>query len=128
MCIVLQVILLLSSIYITLCSTMCPCNTCIIIPCRPVILSSKQSHVTSLLKSDPVTSSFSHPSPSTTPEVNGDRVLQVMKWGLVPNWHRGEASKFPTLLNNCRCEGLMEKPSFRNAVQKKQRCVVLADG
>ena len=100
-------------------------------PCRPVLLSSKQSHVASFPKSDTATLSSTHLSPSSdssTPEETGDRVLQVMKWGLVPNWHRGESSKFTTLLNNCRCEGLMEKTSFRNAVQKKQRCVVLADG
>ncbi|XP_064395099.1 abasic site processing protein HMCES-like isoform X2 [Halichondria panicea] len=51
-----------------------------------------------------------------------------MKWGLVPSWYKGEPGKFSTLLNNCRHEGMLEKPSFRTAVQKKQRCVVLADG
>jgi len=76
----------------------------------PVLLSSQQSHV-------------SPKSPGT------ERVLQVMKWGLVPSWHQGEdASKFPTLLNNCRFEGMLEKPSFRPAVQRRQRCVVLVDG
>ena len=52
-----------------------------------------------------------------------------MKWGLVPSWHKGEdARSFPTLLNNCRYDGMFEKPSFRNAISKRQRCVVLADG
>ncbi len=58
----------------------------------------------------------------------GRRVLQTMKWGLVPSWHRGDPASFPTLLNNCRVEGMMEKASFRNAVNKNQRCVVMVDG
>ena len=57
----------------------------------------------------------------------GDRVLQAMKWGLVPNWHKGP-QPFSTLLNNCRLDGITEKPSFRGALQKGQRCVVVVDG
>ena len=51
-----------------------------------------------------------------------------MKWGLIPSWHKGNPRSFPTLLNNCRYDGMFEKPSFRNAIAKKQRCVVLVDG
>ena len=51
-----------------------------------------------------------------------------MKWGLMPSWHKGDLGSFPTLLNNCRSDGMTEKASFRTAVQKSQRCVVLADG
>ena len=61
-------------------------------------------------------------------DLEGSRVIQTMKWGLVPGWHQGQANSFPTLLNNCRAEGMMNKSSFRNAVQRGQRCVVLADG
>lgn len=57
---------------------------------------------------------------------SGERVLQAMKWGLIPNWHK-EPSDLP-LLNNCRSDGMMKKVSFRNAVQNGQRCVVIADG
>ena len=57
-----------------------------------------------------------------------ERVIQTMKWGLVPSWHKGEPGTFPTLLNNCRSDGMMEKASFRTAIQRRQRCVVLADG
>lgn len=59
---------------------------------------------------------------------DGDRVLQCMKWGLVPNWHKGEPSSFGTMLNNCRLDGITEKPSFRGALSKGQRCVVVVDG
>eukprot|EP00731_Ephydatia_muelleri_P024721 Em0016g992a len=49
-----------------------------------------------------------------------------MKWGLIPHWHK--APNDLPLLNNCRSDGMMEKVSFKNAVQKGQRCVVIADG
>ena len=57
-----------------------------------------------------------------------ERVIQTMKWGLVPSWHKGEPGTFPALLNNCRSDGMLEKASFRTAIQRGQRCVVLADG
>lgn len=81
---------------------------------RPVLLSSQHAHVTRLL------------SPSEG--LATGRVLQVMKWGLVPGWYREEEGKTPTLLNNCRHEGMLEKVSFRPAVRNNQRCVVLVDG
>ena len=55
-------------------------------------------------------------------------MLQVMQWGLVPSWHHGDSpSSFGSILNNCRCETMFEKPSFR-AIEKGRRCVVVADG
>lgn len=59
---------------------------------------------------------------------HGDRVLQCMKWGLVPSWHKDDPSSFGTMLNNCRLDGITEKPSFRGALSKGQRCVVVVDG
>ena len=56
-------------------------------------------------------------------------MLQVMQWGLVPSWHRGDSpSSFGTILNNCRQETMFEKPSFRAAIDKGRRCVVVVDG
>jgi putative SOS response-associated peptidase YedK len=55
----------------------------------------------------------------------GDRVIQLLRWGLVPFW-----AKDPSIgsqMINARAETLAEKPSFRNAL-KKRRCLVLADG
>ena len=58
-----------------------------------------------------------------------ERVLQTMQWGLVPSWHRGDSpSSFGTVLNNCRHETMLEKPSFRTAIERGRRCVVVADG
>ena len=52
-----------------------------------------------------------------------------MQWGLVPSLHRGDSpSSFGSILNNCRCETMFEKPSFRTAIEKGRRCVVVADG
>ena len=48
-----------------------------------------------------------------------------MRWGLIPSW-----AKDPSIGNrmiNARGETVAEKPSFRNALQRR-RCLVLADG
>jgi putative SOS response-associated peptidase YedK len=50
---------------------------------------------------------------------------QLMKWGLIPFW-----AKDPSIGNrmiNARAESVVEKPSFRQAFQKR-RCLILADG
>ena len=84
-------------------------------------MSSQHKHVLRTIGDSPPTDSG--PSDHTD-----ERVIQSMKWGLVPSWHKGDPKKLPMLLNNCRFESMLEKPSFRNAVQRRQRCVVLADG
>jgi putative SOS response-associated peptidase YedK len=53
------------------------------------------------------------------------RKAEWMRWGLIPSW-----AKDPTIGNrliNARAETLVEKPSFRNAYNKR-RCLILADG
>jgi putative SOS response-associated peptidase YedK len=48
-----------------------------------------------------------------------------MKWGLVPSW-----AKDPSIgskMINARSETVQEKPSFRNAFNRR-RCLILADG
>lgn len=80
---------------------------------RPVLVSGYQPHIKSSIEEH-------------SAQESGERVLQTMKWGLVPHWHKA-CNDLP-LLNNCRSDGMMEKVSFRNAVQKGQRCVVIADG
>ena len=50
---------------------------------------------------------------------------RTMKWGLIPFW-----AKDPSIGNrmiNARAETVAEKPSFRNAFQRR-RCLVVADG
>ena len=56
---------------------------------------------------------------------NGSRTLKMMKWGLVPSW-----AKDPAIGNrmiNARAETVAEKPSFRNAFNRR-RCLILANG
>ena len=83
----------------------------------PVLLSGSHAHLTKTTQGTP-----------QNEKDTGERVIQTMKWGLIPSWHKGDLGSFPTLLNNCRSDGMTEKASFRTAVQRSQRCVVLADG
>ena len=53
------------------------------------------------------------------------RQAEYMRWGLIPSW-----AKDATIGNrmiNARGETVAQKPSFRNALQRR-RCLVLADG
>jgi putative SOS response-associated peptidase YedK len=50
---------------------------------------------------------------------------KVMKWGLVPSWAH-DASMGHRMIN-VRSETLLEKPSFKNALQKR-RCLIPANG
>lgn len=55
--------------------------------------------------------------------------IQLFCWGLIPFWIKDEKTaeelRFKTM--NARAEELFEKPSFRDAAEKKH-CLVLADG
>jgi putative SOS response-associated peptidase YedK len=53
------------------------------------------------------------------------RVLKLMKWGLVPFWAKDEKIGYKMI--NARSEGIESKPSFRDPF-KKRRCLVLSDG
>jgi len=55
----------------------------------------------------------------------GQRVADLLRWGLIPNW-----SKDPMIgarLNNARAESITEKPSFRSAYRQR-RCLIPANG
>ena len=58
-----------------------------------------------------------------TPE--GERVADLMRWGLVPHWAKDEGIGHK--LTNARAEGMADKPSFRQAVRRR-RCIVPASG
>lgn len=55
----------------------------------------------------------------------GARHFALVRWGLVPAWVKEIKPGRP--LTNARAEGILEKPSFRNAM-KRRRCLVPADG
>jgi putative SOS response-associated peptidase YedK len=56
---------------------------------------------------------------------SGERVMQTLRWGLLPSWAKDET--IANRLINARAETLSEKPSFRTAYRKR-RCIVPADG
>jgi putative SOS response-associated peptidase YedK len=56
---------------------------------------------------------------------DGVRVLELMRWGLVPPWSASLADGARMI--NARSEGIATKPAFRDAV-KARRCLVPADG
>ena len=51
---------------------------------------------------------------------------QVLRWGLVPHWAK-DPKALGLKLINARSETMAEKPSFRDAVERR-RCLVIADG
>ena len=51
--------------------------------------------------------------------------LELFQWGLIPSWSSDRGR--PGQLINARSESVAQKPSFREAFQKR-RCLVLADG
>lgn len=57
--------------------------------------------------------------------VAGKRQFALVRWGLIPTWVK-DPREF-ALLINARIEGVLDKPSFRNAIRRR-RCLVPADG
>jgi len=58
---------------------------------------------------------------------DGARVLEMMRWGLVPFWAGKPGAKRPPLMINARVESIDTKQVFRDALGRK-RCLVPADG
>lgn len=67
--------------------------------------------------------SLSVPVIRQSPE--GKRVVDLLRWGLIPNWAKDPS--IGTKLNNARGESVADKPSFRSAY-KRRRCIVPASG
>jgi putative SOS response-associated peptidase YedK len=56
---------------------------------------------------------------------DGVRRLGTFRWGLVPFWSKD--AKGGAKMINARAEGLLDKPAFKRAFERK-RCIVPADG
>jgi putative SOS response-associated peptidase YedK len=57
-----------------------------------------------------------------------NRVICPMRWGLIPNWYKGDAKSFNLLTVNARGENMETKPCFRNSIECGRRCVILSQG
>lgn len=55
----------------------------------------------------------------------GQRVLDLLRWGLVPHWAKD--ARLGQRLTNARAETVAEKPAFRDAFRRR-RCLIPADG
>lgn len=58
--------------------------------------------------------------------IEGERIPKMMRWGLLPHWAKDEKLSYSTF--NARAEDFATKPSFRDAWQWGQRCLVVTDG
>lgn len=57
---------------------------------------------------------------------DGERVVKLMQWGLIPRWQRlGHAGGVAPI--NARAESVAEKPMFRELIRRR-RCLVPASG
>lgn len=65
------------------------------------------------------------PIPVVCLDHRGIRRFRLMRWGLLPPFVR-DLKRFPTLIN-ARSEGVLTKPSFRNAIRRR-RCLIPANG
>jgi putative SOS response-associated peptidase YedK len=52
--------------------------------------------------------------------------IEPMRWGLLPHWAKDTKASYSTI--NARMEGVTEKPAFRDAWKRGQRCLVPATG
>ena len=55
----------------------------------------------------------------------GERTLDPLKWGLIPNWAKDEKIAYKTI--NARVETAYTAPSYRQAYRKR-RCLIPVDG
>src|ERR1035437_5841766 len=60
-------------------------------------------------------------------ERDGKRVLEPMRWGLVPSWWKKSLKELKLATFNARAETIMDKPFFRSAF-KRTRCLIPASG
>ena len=59
-------------------------------------------------------------------ERNGERLCELLRWGLVPFWAKGLPPKLSTI--NARLETIATAPSYRGPWQRGQRCILPALG
>ncbi|MDP1532750.1 MAG: SOS response-associated peptidase [Rubrivivax sp.] len=65
------------------------------------------------------------PVPVVRQTKEGERVADLMRWGLLPHWAKDPA--LAAKLSNARADGVFDKPSFRQAARRR-RCLLPASG
>lgn len=65
------------------------------------------------------------PAPVVIQDKAGARVIELMRWGLVPHW--ADDLKIGARMINARVEGILTKAAFRDVI-RRHRCLVPADG
>jgi putative SOS response-associated peptidase YedK len=63
----------------------------------------------------------------TVRNVDGTRMFEPMRWGLVPSWWSKPLKEMRLATFNARAETVAEKPMFRDSF-KKRRCLIPASG
>ena len=59
--------------------------------------------------------------------LDGRRLGDVARWGLIPEWHRGGLRDWRASTINARAEDVANRPAFRDAYRRR-RCVVPVSG
>lgn len=54
-----------------------------------------------------------------------EKVALLLQWGLIPSWVKDRSKMRPLI--NARCDTVLEKPSFRQAI-KSRRCLIPMSG
>jgi putative SOS response-associated peptidase YedK len=57
---------------------------------------------------------------------NGERTLEMMRWGLIPAWAKDEKNLYSTF--NARADSVATKPAFRSAWKAERRCLIVTGG
>jgi len=57
---------------------------------------------------------------------NGERTLELMRWGLIPFWAKDAKISYST--TNAMAETVATKPAFRDAWKAGRRCLIVTDG
>jgi len=61
----------------------------------------------------------------TVRALEGERVAELMRWGLVPHWAKDPSVSYKMI--NARAETVAEKPVYKKLLESK-RCLIPADG
>ncbi len=73
---------------------------------------------------------FAHPKLLTISNgKDGDRIIDRMQWGLIPNWNKSLADMIKLSNNtlNAKCETVFSLPSFKGSILTK-RCILPVEG